>query len=435
MEPFPDSSLYTSMLLFIGSTALCALFAFLETSIAAIRLFRLKELAEHLPRYRRVLSSLEQNPTRLLNTIIIANNFANTTAATSGTYVMDALFSTFPGGIGFSLSIVATTVILLLFGEVIPKNLAKSHGDRAFASTLWISNALYTVLYPFVILLTEFTNMVIALFKAPGDAEEAFVTSEQEVKFLIDYIGEKGQMDLEKTSMLKSIFNIGQTHVKDIMVPWISVIKIPADTTFERALELFTTYQFSRLPVYEGQFDNIIGMLHIKDVVPLIGETTTMPIKDIMRPIIFIPESVRVNQLLKEFKDKHLHIAMVINEHGAITGLVTLEDVLEEIVGEIKDEYEIPAEKIIPLKPHGFLIDATIELKDLSEILKITFERQSALTLGGFLTEHFQHLPEKGERMVYKNYVFQIQQATNKKIYQVLVFEEAREHEFSLEER
>ncbi len=422
MEPL-SIGMTAKILLFAVSVALCALFSFLETSITALRLFKLKELAQTTGSYQTLFQALEKNPTHLLTTILIASNLTDVTAVTAGNMVMDEMFQSLPASIGFFLSIFITSTILLIC-EILPKTIAKAYGEKLFGSTLWITNLTFYSLYPLVMVVNKFTNYLVYKVSSKNPEDEEFVTSEKEIQFLIDYINEKGLIEPEKTSMLKSVFELGTTPVRDIMVPATSMIAINADTTVRQAQLLFAKHQFSRFPVYEENLDNIIGMLHLKDIFSnfLRGESDDKPIRDMLRPILFIPESVKVNQLLKEFKAKSMHIGMVINEYGGITGLVTLEDVLEEIVGEIRDEYETVKEKIVPLKQGGWLVDATIELNQLKVVLNTTFETEGALTLGGFLTERMQRLPKKGERFIYHNYVFQVQQASQKRVFQVLVF-------------
>ena len=427
MESIADSNFLLSIIFFFGSLAFCALFSFLETSITALRLFQLKELAQTTGRYQQIFESLEKNPNRLLNTILIASNLADVTAATLGSIVMERLFSGLPGTIGFSLGICLTTALLLLFGEIIPKNVARLYGERLFASTLWITNLVFYALYPFVTLLVKLADGLVYLVSGEVPTETTdFITSEKEIQFLIDYIKEKGLMEPEKTAMLKSIFELGITPVKEIMVPAPSIVMIDAQTPVTSMYTIYGKYPFSRFPVFEDNRENIVGMLHLKDLFgPLSRTNESIPtIKELIRPILFVPENVKVNQLLREFRHQHMHIAMVINEFGSIVGLVTLEDVLEEIVGEIRDEYEAVTEKAIPLKQGGWLIDASIELEQLTALLGISFERESALTLAGFLTERLQHVPKKGERLTYKNFTFQVQQASSKRVFQVLAFSE-----------
>jgi CBS domain containing-hemolysin-like protein len=274
--------------------------------------------------------------------------------------------------------------------------------------------------------LTKFSDFVITKLSEKGALENTseWVTSEKEIQFLIEHISEKGIMDTEKTEMLQNIFELGSTPVRDIMVPATDMVSVNANTTIKETLAIFSKYSFTRLPVYEDNINNIIGMAHQKDIFLLLSKNEEKALKEIVRPILFIPEGVKVNQLLRELREQHMHIAMVINEYGSITGLITLEDILEEIVGEISDEHEPATEKIVPLKQGGWLIDASTPLEKVEEELDINFETEDALTLGGFLTEQLQHLPKKGERVLYHGFYFQIQSASPKRVYQVLVFEE-----------
>lgn len=427
MEPGSISlnTLYLETIGFSIAILFCALFSFLETSITALRLFKLKELAVSTKRYQSLFKTLEQHPHQVLVTILIASNLANVTAAALITDITDSVFGFlgFSGGLAFSLGIGIGTALILIFGEVIPKNIAKVHGEKLFRSTLWITNVVYYMLYPFVNFLINISNGIIRFIGGKPDQPETLV-SEREIRFLIDYISQKGLMEAEKTEMLRSIFELGHKDVREIMVPSTDIIMISADLTVKQALETFSKYQFSRLPVYQKSTDNIIGMVHQKDIFVLLSRNEDKKLSEIVRPIMFIPESMRINQLLREFRAQGMHIAIVLNEFGSITGLVTLEDVLEEIVGEISDEYEEATEKITILDDGSWLIDASIDLDELSDAIGITFDAESAITLGGFLTEQLQHVPKKGERILYHHYYFQVQKASHKRVFQVLVFKE-----------
>ena len=190
---------------------------------------------------------------------------------------------------------------------------------------------------------------------------------------------------------------------------------------------MFAKHHYTRLPVYKDTVDNIIGIVHLKDIFLMMTDHEEKQLKDILRPILFVPETLKVNQLLRELRLQHVHMAIVLNEHGIVTGLITLENVLEEIVGEISDEHEMAAEKYIELKQGGWLMNGNIPLEDVAELMGIEFQTESALTLGGFLTEQLQHVPKKGERILYKDYYFQIQEASPKRVLRVLVFKEKTE--------
>ncbi len=368
-----------SLISFFIALLFTALFSFLETTITGLRLFRLKEVAHQYQStsYKGILSVLEHSPHRVLIMILIASSLANTTAAATITNLMEEIFTdlNYSRGLGFSAGVAIATGSILIFGEIIPKNFAKMYGERFFPSILWLINLLYIILNPIANLLGSFTQGLIRLIWGK-EAEQGVetLTSEREVKFLIDYIDEKGLMESEKTEMLQSIFSLSQTPVKEIMVPSTNIVSINVDASIEDALNVFKTKHFSRLPVYDGRQENIIGMVYQKDIFSLLLSTEpgkTPLLRQFLRPIMFVPESSKVNQLLREFKQQRMHIAIVVNEFGGISGLVSLEDVLEEIVGEIADEHEAVSDKIVPLKQGGWLVDAGVPLEELSEVLDI----------------------------------------------------------------
>jgi len=424
--PLLSTSFYLSILSFVLSLLACAIFSFIETSVTALRLFKLKELSEKTKKYKSLFEALEKKPQNILITILIANCLANVTASALSTNIMERIFARFhlPAGLGFSAGIAVATVAILVFGEIIPKNLAKSRGERIFKSMLWLTNLTHKLFRPFVPIAQRLSDFIV--YKIGGkkalEGTNEWISSEKEIQFLIEHINEKGLMETEKTEMLQNIFDLGKTPVKEVMVPATDIVSIDVKSAIKDALKVFSKHQFTRFPVYEEKTENIIGILHLKDVFILAPQDKEKILKQLVRPISFVPESVKVNQLLKKLQEQHQHMAMVINEYGSITGLVTLEDILEEIVGEISDEYETKQEKIIQLKPGSWLIDAGVQLDELKELLDIEFETETALSLGGFLTEQLQRLPKKGERLYYKGYCFQVQKANPKRVLQVLVF-------------
>jgi magnesium and cobalt transporter len=196
------------------------------------------------------------------------------------------------------------------------------------------------------------------------------------------------------------------------MISAADIISLDIDTPIEKAFEFFSLHPYTRMPVYDGTHNNIVGMIHQKDLFIMFSKNEKKPLKNLVRSIMFVPESIKVNQLLGKFRDKQMHIAIVINEHGGITGLVTLEDIIEEIVGEISDEHEPTMGKIMSLQRDEWLVDATITLQNLGEFLGLTFESEEAVSLAGFLAEMLQHIPKKDEQVIYKKHIFQVQKAT-----------------------
>lgn len=407
--------------------ALCvrAVLSFLETSITALRLFKVKELASKTARYASLFKVLETSPHQVLISILIANSVADVIAATLATTATQRIFMKlgFSNGVGFSMGIGIASLAIIIFGEIVPKNMARSRGEYLFQSLLGVTNALYNIMRPITSFLLKLTDGLTSLVqrRTPTETDTDWVSSEKEIRFMIDYIHQKGLIDPTKTAMLKNIFELGSTQVKEVMVPTGDVVAVEASTSIADTLALFSKYHFTRMPVYEKDFDNIVGMVHQKDIFQLLLKKEIKSLKEIMRPIMFIPETVRVNQLLQEFRSQHMHIAIVLNEHGSVTGLVTLEDVIEEIVGEISDEHEATHQAIVVLPQGGWLVNAATPLEEISDYFNIAFEPTDSVTLGGFLTERLQHIPIKGELVTFAGYTFQVQKASHKRVRQVLI--------------
>jgi len=426
MEPYQLNQLITPSILLCIALSFRAVLSFLETSITALRLFRLKELAHTTTQYLPLLQTLERTPQRVLITILVANSFIDVTAASLATFIMSTIFTHigFSGGIGFTFGITFASIGIVVFGEILPKSFAKIRSEQAFKSVLWLINCIYYTLYPVVIVLVKFSDYV--MYKVGGqDALEGssqWVSSEREIQFLINYIHEKGLLELEKREMLQNVFLLGSTPIKEVMMPTEKIISLEVNTPMEEIFGFFRDHSYTRIPVYEKNPDNIIGMVHQKDLFILLSKGEKKLLRDIVRSIMFVPENMKVIDLLGKFREKQIHIAMVNNEQGLLTGLVTLEDLIEEIVGEISDEHESTIGKIMPMGEDEWLVDATITLEDLGKFLDIAFVTENSVSLAGFLAERLQHIPQKDEEIIYKNFLFQVQKATALHVQFVHIF-------------
>ncbi|MBI2344513.1 HlyC/CorC family transporter [Candidatus Dependentiae bacterium] len=420
-------TIYTQKLLldsafFLGSLALCALLAFMETSITAIRLFKVKELQKSVPKYQLFFKTLETDPQYVLMTVLIATNMMAITTAILLQNIIENIFADFdlPQGLGFTLGIAIGTIVVSLIGEIIPKSIAQAL-DNSFVSLLWLANSIFYILGPIA---RPLTNISRNIARKKYDYE-THIISEQEIRFLISHIEKKGLMEQDKTHMLQNIFRIENTHVKEILIPKSDIVSIGIKATLDEILDLFKSCQFSRVPIFKDNPENIIGIIYQKDLfLSLQANNNFFDINKLIKPIIFVPDSLKVSELLKEFKKQHIHMAMVLDEYGSTIGLVTLEDTLEEIVGDITDEHERMQNfhKIITIMPdQEWLVDAMIDLDRLEEIFQITFEAETALTLGGFLTEYAQKLLKKGESIFYQGFCFIVQEANDKRILLVQI--------------
>ena len=414
-------SVSSNLILFLISLVICALFSFLETSITALRLFKLKEIERSTTKYRNLFKTFDKDPQHILISILIATNMASVTCAVVSQQLIETLFHRMhmPEGIAFTLGITITAIVVSVVGEIIPKSIAQSLGSKTFTSTLWIINIFYYILGPISSILSKFSQYI-----AQGTEESDQMVTEKEIHFLINHIEEKGIMEDEKTIMLQNIFRMGKTYVKEILIPKSEIISIDINDDINGLLERFSEHQFSRFPVFQDNPENIIGIVYQKDLFFAMQANSKIKLKDLIRPIIFVPDNLKVNEMLKEFKKQHIHMAMVLDEYGSSIGLVTLEDALEEIVGDIHDEHDDDQsyEKVKEIKKDTeWSIDATIDLDRLKNLLKIKFQSQTSVTLGGFITEQLQHLPKKEEMLFYHGYCFTIEKADRKRVIQVNV--------------
>lgn len=417
-----------SLLIWIGlffvSLFFAALFAFLETAFTALRLFKIKELEVSVAKYKTLFSSWEKNPQRILITILVANNFAHVLTSVLISRIMERYFGPF----GLAVGIALATIMILIFGEIIPKSFAKTHHEKLFRSLLWLLNVVFHLTYPLVTILLQIAEFVFKKLDGTHILERQDIISEKEIEFLIDYSDEKGLMEREKIEMLQNVFGLGQTVVREIMKPKSDIVLLDINTSVDEAIDVFHKSRYSRIPVYETDNDNIVGIVYQKDFFDVISKGNKKPLRELVRPVLFVPETQRVNQLLNEFLKKRMHMAIVIDEYGNVEGLVTLEDIFEEIIGdEITDELEVESTDIVPLERGGWLVNAGISLEKLEELLGFKFPSEDSVTLGGFLTEKLQHLPRKGERVSFGNYCFRVQQANTRRVFQVLIFEDKSE--------
>ncbi len=413
-------SLVGQIIIFLVTLSFAALFAFLETAFTALRLFRLKELQLTVAKYKALFTAWENNPQRILITILIANNFAHVLTSVVITEIMQRHL----GNLGLAIGVSIATVMILIFGEIIPKSFAKTHHEKLFESFLWLINILFTISYPFVTILLKIADFFFSTIGGPHVLERQHdMISEKEIEFLIDYSDKKGLMEAEKTEMLQNVFSLGQKMVKEIMTPRSDVILLDVDTSIENVIEVLCESNKSRIPVYEEDDDNVIGLIHQKVLLKALARNQKKELRDLILPILFVPETQKINLLLSELLKKQIHMVIVINEHGLFSGLVTLEDILEEIVGDITDENESSNAHIIPLDKGGWLIDAGISLSELEEHFSMRFPSEESVTLAGFLAEQLEHLPRKGERVKHGDYCFQVQQANMRRVFQVLMFE------------
>lgn len=395
------------LIVFLFLIIFSAMFSSAETSFTLMDKTRLRVKARKGDFQARVLSNLWEKPENFFTPLLIGNNLVNITA---GVILTSALVKIW-GGIGAFYSTIIVTLLLLFFGELLPKSLAARFPRVLFKVFFFPLFVFFTVLYPFTLLIN--TGLKILKRTIPQLKEGETFFSREEIKALASGWGKQ-----ELSEILEKALSFSAKTVGDIMVPRVDFKAFPREWTILKVLEEAKDMRFSRFPIFERTLDNIVGVLYLKDLL-----STEVDLKitcgEITRPPLFLVESLSLVQALEEMKGNRATLALVVDEYGGISGLVTLEDILEEIVGEIWDEYDHP---VALFKEVGgkILVDARISLEELSEHIKVSLQ-SDAVTLGGFLEEIAGRIPSKGEKFLVDGIWFEVVESSGKEVKKVQV--------------
>ena len=396
--------------------ALSALFSGSETAITALSKARLRKLKEDRIKGAETLERLLANTPRLLSTIILGNTLVNILAASVATEVAIRVYGSYGVGIASGL----TTLAILIFSEITPKTYAVRRPEKVALATFRIIGAFSYVLYPISKVLLVIANGILQLLGQEVIKQGPFMTAD-EIKTVVAIGEEEGVLEEEERKMIHSILEFGDTIVKEVMVPRTDMVAIEAERTVEEALSVARKHGYSRIPVYEGSLDNVTGILYVKDLLNFFdrGKLDVL-VKDVAREPFFVPETKRVDELLREFQVNKTHMAIVVDEYGGTAGLVTLEDLLEEIVGEIFDEYDFEEEKRIEeVAPGEWLFDGRVDIDGVEELLGIEFEEEEAETIGGAITSLLGHVPTEGEEVVFGGYCFTVEKVAGRRVHRI----------------
>lgn len=389
----------------------------------------LDEMGESDLRLRKQALTLLKRPKKLLATILVANNFVNVGIVILSTYLTAKnipqetlnylLFGVIP--IGRVLEVFGITLIVLLFGEIIPKVYANQYAigfSSAMSFPLYYMSILFTFLS---VPLIKMTTIVDRLASA-GNGQ----ISVDELGHALELTRPESLREREDQKILEGIVKFGNTDVKQIMKPRTDVEAFQSATSYRELLESFLESGYSRAPIYEDTLDKIVGIIHIKDLLPHIDETDGFNWQSLMRPPFFVPESKMIDDLLEEFREKKVHLAIVVDEYGGCEGLVTLEDIIEEIVGDISDEFDDDEVVYSKLDEDNFVFEGKTNLKQFYRVIKIDGERfeknkGEADTLAGFILEQAGKIPAKNQKVSFENYDFTIESVDKRRIKRVKV--------------
>lgn len=393
-----------------------------ETALMALDRLKLKYQAETGDEKAQQLKQITSNPHRLLGVILLGNTVANIAAASLVTYFITSYV---PSDRVEMVSLVGSTVLtllILIFSELTPKIIAATHSEKVSRHILYPLRFSIWVLSPFARLAIGCANRMVRLLGlAAGASPFAHSLSEEEIRAIIVGSTARGMGD-EKKEMLHNIFQIGDTRVREIMIPRTEVTAVEIHDSLSEILEVVRKTDYSRIPVYRDSFDNILGILYVKDLLHHLRRPGEINLQALLRPVHFVPDSAPLESVLRQLQSMRLHMAVVVDEFGGVEGIVTLEDLLEEIVGEIRDEHDTEVESIIALGPEHYSVAGNLPVKDFNRFFESKIpESRDYGTVAGFLVALTGRLLKEGEDVRYQNITFSIEKREGFKIVSIKV--------------
>ncbi len=337
------------------------------------------------------LVTLLDNPDRLLSGILVGNNIVNIAASVIAT----GLFSIWFGDDGEWLTVLILTPVLLIFSEVCPKTYSAQYPEKVSFKVLTPIRGLLWILSPLILVVSSLSRFITSFIRKK-DAE-TFSVSEDEIKAMIEVGEETGVVAAEQRRMLHGIFDLSETRVRDVMIPRTEVVGLDVSATFQQVMATLRETRHSRFPVYSENVDSLVGVVHAKDVVGYTGSPERFNLKDLCRVPYYVPESKRIAVLLQSFRKKREHLAIVVDEYGGVEGIVTLEDVVEEIVGEIHDEYDVAEVDFKELGKGHYLLDASMPLREFNRRFNLSLAEEHVTTLAGHLLQIMGRIPVEGD--------------------------------------
>ena len=323
--------------------------------------------------------------------------------------------------IAFIIAFSIITGCHIVFGELVPKSLAIISSEKIALSTAFPLILFYKVTYPVMWIFNHSTNWILKIFGLSQVDEHESVHSDEEIKLLIEESYKHGLVDKTELTLVDNIFDFSDKTVKEIMVPRTDIINIFIEDSFDDIISYTLNEQLTRYPVCKGNKDNVIGFIHIKDLYKQKIEGNGQDIKNIIREIKLVPESMLISELLKIFKKEKVQVALIIDEYGGTAGLVTIEDILEEIVGEIQDEFDEEEDEIIKTEDNSYIVDGKVLIEDITELLYIKIEDENIDTIGGWAYIQLDSYPQVNDKFTYKNYEFIILKCDRKRINKLLI--------------
>lgn len=389
---------------------LSAFFSSAETALTTVNKIRMRTLCDEGDKKAEVVLRITDDSGKMLSAILIGNNIVNLSASSIATTLAINMLGSKGAGIATGI----LTFLILVFGEISPKTIATIHADQMSLSYAKIIFWIMRILTPVIFFVNQFAMVFLRILRVDPNANQNQMT-EEELRTIVDVSHETGVIETEEKEMINNLFDFGDAQAKEVMVPRIDMTFAPLNATYEELIEIFRKDKFTRLPVYEETTDNVIGIINMKDLL-LYENKAQFHIQDILRKPYYTYEHKNTAELFMDMRSSSISVAIVLDEYGATAGLITLEDLLEEIVGEIRDEYDGDEEdSIVWLGDREYEVLGSKNLEDLCEELGLNFESEDYDSIGGYVIELLDHFPKPGESFITEDGVELIVESMDKK--------------------
>lgn len=410
---------------------LSAFFSSAETALTTVNKMRIRTLADAGDKRAITLTKVIENPGKMLSTILVGNNIVNLSASSLMTTLTMELFGSKAVGIATGI----LTLLILVFGEITPKTLSTLYAEKIALGYARVIYGLMKVMTPVIFFVNQLSMAVLFLLRVDPNKKQEAIT-EDELRTIVEVSHEEGVIESEEKKMINNVLDFGDSVARDVMVPRIDMVMVDVDATYDELMEIFRAEKFTRVPVYEKSTDNVIGIINMKDLL-LIDKEQKFSIRDFLRQPLYTYEFKKTAELMVEMRKTFNNIVIVLDEYGATAGLITLEDMLEEIVGEIRDEYDEDEEdEIMQIAPDEYLVTGFTKLDDLNDHLNLNLESEDYDSIGGLVIGLLDHLPEEGESVTYRNLHMEVEHVEKNRIDKIRMHilnveetEEAEENE------
>lgn len=405
------------LVLVILLLGLSGFFSSAETALTTVSKMRIRTLAEAGDKKAITLMKVIENPGKMLSMILVGNNIVNLSASSMMTTLTMELFGSKAVGVATGV----LTLLILVFGEITPKTMATLNAERLSLAYAGIVYWLMRLLTPVIFLVNKLSTAVMFLLRVDPNKKPDAIT-EDELRTIVEVSHEEGVIESEEKKMINNVFDFGDAVARDVMVPRIDMVMVDVNATYKELIELFRKERFTRIPVYENSTDNVIGIINVKDFL-LYDNAQKFSLRDLLRQPLYTYEYKKTAELMVEMRKTSNNIIIVLDEYGATAGLITLEDMLEEIVGDIRDEYDEDEEdEVKEIAPNEYLVSGSAKLDDLNDRLDLELESEDYDSIGGLVIGLLEHLPEEGEAVDCGNIRLVVEHVEKNRIDKIRLF-------------